>query len=84
MDFVHTPLFKLFIGVLIALCVHLYKKQNGTPTYADLKSEFKVVIVPAIALTAGLIFAGESYVDAATGGLIALGTALGINSKKAD
>lgn len=81
-EYIHTPLFKLFVGVLLALLVHLYKKRNGTPHFSDIQEEFKLLIIPAALAAAGMVAAGEDYASAAEGGLIVLATALGLNSSK--
>ncbi len=76
-EVLHSPLSKLVLGVVLAGVVKFLRRDKPLD---GLGEELKLLLLPSLLLAGGLLAAGESYQDAATGGLISLATALGLNS----
>ncbi len=78
----NSALFKLAIGVLIAVLLRLFAKRNGTPTHQDMVDEIRTLLIPALMVGAGFLASGESWIAALEGFLLALAVPLGMNSGK--
>lgn len=73
-----NPLFKLVVGILIALAVKLYKKSNGVPTHEDWADEVRTLLIPALMVGVGFLALDGSWVESLEAFLLSIAVPLGL------
>lgn len=79
---IHSSLFKLFIGVVIAVGLRIYMKRNGKPTHEDMLEELRTLLPPAVLVFAGYMAMSGSWQESLEAFLSAIAVPLGISKKR--
>ncbi len=80
-EVLNSTLFKLGVGVLVALFVRVALKKNGQEVHENLLAELRTLLPLGALAGVAMLAAGEPWMSVVESFLLAIAVPLGLNSK---